>query len=100
MCLLLSLWQEYCDWLVWEPEIEEEVQQTPPNSQTSREMVGGGIEGLPLKGKEHHLTSSCWRGAGMLELLGQRVLGQGEKQLSTNPQSLQLGFFYFFVLPL
>lgn len=99
MCLLLSLWQEYCDWLVWEPEIEGEVQQTPPNSQTSREMVGGGIEGLPLKGKEHHLTSSCQRGAGMLELLGQQVLGQGEEHCPPIFRVFNWDFL-FFVLPL
>lgn len=38
---MLSSWQEECD---WKHETEGEVQQSPLNSQISREVVGGGAE--------------------------------------------------------
>ena len=47
-CLLLSPWQEKCDWLDWE-HWRGGFQQATLNSQISREVVGVGTEGLPLK---------------------------------------------------
>lgn len=55
VCLLLSPWQEKCDWLDWDHETGARCvwgglfQQATLNSQISREVVGVGTEGLPLK---------------------------------------------------
>lgn len=87
-------------WLAWLGIWEVEVQESSSNSQISREMVDGGTEGLSLKGEEHHLTSICQRGTGMLELLGQQVWRQWEEHMTTNLHSLLLGFFYFLSCPL
>lgn len=53
-CLLLSSWQEKCGWLDWTmrpgPGVGWVVfQQATLNSQISREVVGVGTEGLPMK---------------------------------------------------
>lgn len=83
-------------WLAWLGIWEVEVQESPSNSQISREIS----RRAPTEGRRASPNLHLPKGNGMLELLGQQVWRQGEEHMTTNLHSLLLGFFYFLSCPL